>query len=156
MAEVLFFILGSMFSLGLLAAVIILARSVPPQPVPVVGSIHPQHPMRPNPVGLKEHRAGTTLGLDGAARLAPPSRAERLAYATETRLDRAKRALTRIAALPEPAAARIAAQTLRRLADHDAPSADRLAFASARLELLALRPDPLAKRIAMDALTSFG
>lgn len=155
MAEVLFFIIGAMFSLGLLAAVLILARSPVPEPVPVT-----RHPAATSPraaTSPKSVRGATPLpGGEAAARLAPPSRAERRAYATETRLDRAIRALTRIAALPEPAAARIAAQTLRRLAARDAPAADRLAFAVARLELLALRPDLLAKRVAMDALANLG
>lgn len=156
MAEVLFFILGAVFSLMLLMALLVVlsgqspaaAQSVLPDPAPerATAQARPRAAARAPGARMTE-----PLCLPDPTRV---SRAEREAYRIAHALDLAERALGQIARNGEAAAAKIAAQTLRRLADASEPKADRLRFALARLDLLALRPEPRARAQAQAALNA--
>lgn len=152
MAEALFFILGALFCLALLVAVVAL--------VPAAGQVgtvrYTPEPFAfsapyPSPPRSARQRRNGPEPLRLAAPKAP-TRTEREAYRVAAGLDRAEAALTRISNLGEPAAAKIAAQTLRRLHSADAPAKARLQFALSRLELLSLRPEPAARQAARVAL----
>lgn len=161
MAEVSFFILGALFTFALVAALLLLLGA---------GTAPPVATFAPKGGAGREDRQAT----DRAERFAPQARPsshrpnrhaariagpicaqaghQREAYRIAAALDEAERTLTRIARGPEGAAAKIAAQTLRRLTGAPEPPRARLAFAKGRLKLLSLRPDPMARLAARAAL----
>ena len=147
MAEVLIFVAGALFCLFLLVALLALL----PAPSPVVAGVAVPRTRQGQSF---TPRAKTQPPARKAAdpRLPPPDRTARETYRHAAALTRAEAALRAIAGLAEPAAAKIAAQALRRLQDADAPPRARLSFALSRLELLALRPEAEARRIALGAL----
>lgn len=174
MAEVSFFILGALFTFALAAALLVLlgnaisllpatarnprhsegvfagAEPVPRPPSSFAGAKAWQadHPARSDRASRPSGRAGPKADL---IKVEPAAR-QREAYRIAAALDEAERALTKIAKGPEQAAAKIAAQTLRRLSLAAEPPKARLRFAVERLQLLALRPEPLARLAAQAAL----
>lgn len=165
MAEVLFFILGALFCLALLAAVLALLPApvmTAPAAAGSAGKGQSFEGRRP------QHRTGPsyrTAPNRARGQLPPPEQTrdqaerdrkkERDTYRLMASLDRVEATLVQISKLEEPAAAKIAGQTLKRLRSGDAPAPARLAFALNRLELLSLRPEPMARLAARRVLNSF-
>lgn len=156
MAEVLFFILGCLFSLMLVLAIVVMLTPV----AAVAGVAAPVD--RPRPTA-EPRSTPRTLPRSAAfvdhrpPSLASPARisaSEREAYRVARALDQADRALSLIARKGESQAAKIASQTLRRLQTASEPPAARLTFARSRLELLSLRPEPWARAEAAAALAA--
>ncbi len=161
MGEVLFFMLGALFTLMLVMALLLLLAGVA-QPV-AAGVMDPPQDSRAHagrtasPQAAAQRRTGAKPAANSAqARLsgsaAPSSPADREAYRILAALDQAERALRRISESAEAPAAKIAAQTLRRMSDATEPPTARLSFARARLELLSLRPEPKARAEARATL----
>ena len=174
MAEVSFFILGALFTFALAAALLVLLANAitllpvaardprnfegafaeaNPTPRPSSHLTGAQawrrdHPARSDRAGRRTKSALPEVTLATAA----PAARQREAYRIAAALDEADRALTRIAKGPEAAAAKIASQTLRRLSMAAEPPKARLGFAFERLQLLSLRPEPLARLAAQAAL----
>lgn len=161
MAEVLFFILGALFCLSLLAAVVALLPAVSGSAAAFEGSEMPSGapesaPRRSARPTRSAPRRSDTRALPPPGRNGGTSSRDRDAYRVAVALERAEAVFAQISGLKEPAAAKIAGQTLRRLRSNDAPPRDRLAFALTRLELLSLRPEPMARKVALQALSSIG
>lgn len=158
MAEVLIFILGALFSLMVVGGVLFLLASVS-MPFPADPAFSPATPQpRPmRPAAPHARRAPSGPSAPAPRQIASPARAtaaEREAYRISAALDQAVGALSRIARGPESAPAKIAAQTLRRITSASEPPRARLSFARARLELLALGPEPHARAVACTALAA--
>jgi len=157
-AEVLFFILGALFTFALVAAIVpLLGQAVPPPAAaraPDGGRGH----ANPRPARRTARSAATvrpapprpTPLITGPSQTQAHRQAE--AYRIAAALDEAERTLSRIACGSEGAAAMIATQTLRRLSRAAEPPKARLDFARQRLELLSLRSDPMARLAARAAL----
>lgn len=157
MAEVMFFVLGSVFAFVLSMAVLVVIAGLPAgvmQPVTTAPPATRSAAPRSSPVHAQPAAASPVSPDRQLPNPETLAGSDREAYRVTTALERAEVALFRIARLGEPAAAKIAAQTLRRLKQGaEAPKA-RLAFALARLELLSLRPETQARSVARDALAS--
>jgi hypothetical protein len=163
MAEVSFFILGALFTFSLVVALLMLLGGGSP-----VGAAQARPKMAAE--GMPPFRTTSTSGRPRTgraptsarpapaqiagpqARPSPPPPRPAETYRIAAALDEAERTLSRIARGPESAAAKIATQTLRRLTTAPEPPGARLAYARQRLELLSLRPDPLARLAARAAL----
>ena len=165
MAELLIFILGALFCLALLAAVIALvpASSVTLTATAAANAAMPKFENRPSSRKPAMHRRAPNG--PGNRQLPPPPNAfaqgeaahkkDRDTYRLTASLDRVEAVLVQISKLQEPAAAKIAGQTLKRMRSGDAPATARLAFALNRLELLSLRPEPMARIAARRVLNTF-
>lgn len=160
MAEVVFFILGSLFAFVLSMAVLVTIAGLPlssGQPVattsPAARSATTRSAAARSSPGEPQPAAAQPLPSD--RQLPGPdllARSDREAYRIATALERAEVTLFRIARLGEPQAAKIAAQTLRRLKQGGESPKARLTFALSRLELLSLRPEVQARAMARDVL----
>lgn len=165
MAEVSFFILGALFTFALVVALLMLLGVGAPSTVtssPAMGMGPADAMATPRTVSsATRHRGGRAPSdtrrapaqiAGPQARPSPSHQRPAETYRIAAALDEAERTLIRIARGPENAAAKIASQTLRRLTSAPEPPGARLAYARQRLELLSLRPDPLARLAARAAL----
>lgn len=163
MAEVSFFILGALFTFSLVVALLMLlggSSAATVSHVPAMGPVDGVSPLRTASNSARPRAGRAATGARHApaqiagprARPVPPPPSPAETYRIAAALDEAERTLTRIARGPESAAAKIATQTLRRLTTAPEPPGARLAYARQRLELLSLRPDPLARLAARAAL----
>lgn len=158
MLEAIFFILGAIFSIALLMTILTLLDGLPrlaplsgPQAAATASRTGPRTTARPSGSARRQNPAAEARLSIGVASLA-----EREAYRIQANLERVQATLSRIADSNETAAAKIAAQTLRRISQADARPTDRLDFAKSRLELLSLRPEPRARHAAKMALAMLG
>lgn len=164
MAEVVFFVLGAVFAFVLSMAVLVAIAGLPQPsghpvttPLPKAGGPRPPVERRtaaPSTGAEEQNKTASRRLPPPAPASPPPSSAEREAYRVAVALEKAEVTLFRIARLAEPAAAKIASQTLRRLKQGSESPRARLNFALARLELLSLRPEPGARTLARDVLAA--
>lgn len=165
MAEVVFFILGSLFAFVLSMAVLVTIAGLPlssGQPVATASPAARSATTRSAAARSAAPRSSPGEPQPAAAQPLPSdrqlpgpdllARSDREAYRIATALERAEVTLFRIARLGEPQAAKIAAQTLRRLKQGGESPKARLTFALSRLELLSLRPEVQARAMARDVL----
>jgi predicted lipid-binding transport protein (Tim44 family) len=152
MASVFIFILGALFSLSLVVVVVTLMTA----PVAAMGQAVAAGASAPRraPRAAAGPRAKAKPAEPRIAIAQRTTLSDREAYRIAHGLDQAERALSKIARSHEAAAAKIAQQTLRRLQDATEPPQARLSFARSRLELLSLRPEPMARAEAYAAMAA--
>ena len=149
MSEIVIFILGALFCLGLMATIVLLLP--PPGMMPLVSPSTPVTQNRGRPAQSEPARPSAAPRL--LNRPTCSARDDRDTDRTRNALDRAEGALRQIVAFGEPAAAKIARHALNRLSGSGAPARARLTFARGRLELLALRQEPRSSAVARSVLS---
>lgn len=176
MTEILSFIMGAMFCLTLVLALLPLMRAAPvthdatPRAVrsPLAGVMAqtvaqtvaqgPRGGSRTTDAAARRARIEARAAKAGPAsepgtRFRPDAPYRDVSTRQEREIAALRIALEGIARGREPASAKIAAQTLRRIDGGAEPPMARIAFARARLELLSLGQDPRARAMASAVLS---